>query len=79
MLVDNFDQVVKVVDRFAAAVVITASGELVTVSSGRVLRVPAESRLLSGNEDGTLLGPDKKKVNSAPCATGVTPAYMIPD
>lgn len=39
------------------------SGEIVTTSTGKVVRVPADSKLLRGSDDGTLLGPDRKKVS----------------
>lgn len=56
----------RVVDRFAAAVIITPSGEMVTSPAGKVVRVPASSKLMRGSDDGTLLGPDRKKVGTHP-------------
>lgn len=61
--VDNTNTPVTVVDRFSAAVILNSNGEIVKTSQAKVVRVPADCQLVSGSEDGTLLGPDRKKVS----------------
>lgn len=60
--VDKNDKPVHVVDRFAAAVILSSAQEIITTSQDKIVRVPALSQLVAGSDDGTLLGPDKKKV-----------------
>ena len=59
---DETNKPVTVTDRFSAAVVLNPNKEIVKTPQGKIVRVPAESRLVSGSDDGTLLGPDRKKV-----------------
>ena len=62
-IVDGAGAPLSVVDRFCAAVILSPNNEVVTNSQGKIVQVPPSCRLVSGSDDGTLLGSDRKKVS----------------
>lgn len=56
----------RVVDRFASAVILTPDKTLVKSGAGKIVRVPGTCALVSGGPDGILVGADRRKVSDQP-------------